>query len=135
MFRSAILLSLMLMCANTVVAQKHSRTLNWPAEPSVRYTMSDEQGNHVKPHLRFNGNLEFPLAPVMIPFYSETVPVSASVTRTEDVVVELSNVQFERLSASESALLSKVEVDSISKLSVEHNVFTSRNNRFLQISV
>ena len=123
------------MCANTIVAQKHSRTINWPSEPLVSYNVSDEQGNHVKPHLRFDENLEYPLVPIMIPYYVETIPVSGLATNAEDVLVELSNIQTESLSASESAILSKAEIDSISKLSVEHNVFTSRNNRFLQISI
>ncbi|MDD2278381.1 MAG: type IX secretion system sortase PorU [Bacteroidales bacterium] len=135
MSRFACILCFLLISSGVINGQTYSRSINWPKEPMKNYRVSEEGGNHFKPHLRFDDNVDYPLSPLMIPFYTETIPVSDAVETSEHVSVTFAKMEYADLTPEELELLSQSDIDSISKLSVKHSVYTTRRKQMLQVSI
>lgn len=135
MSRFVYLLSCLLICSGVVNGQTYSRSIAWPKEPMENFRVIEENGNHFKPHLRFDGNVDYPLSPLMIPYYSETIPVSDAIESSEHVSVNFTKMDYEALTPEEAKLLSQSDIDSISNLKIKHSVYTARKKRMLQVSI
>lgn len=99
------------------------------------FRVVEENGGHFKPHLRFDGNVDYPLSPLMIPYYTETIPVSDAIISSEQVSVTFTRMDYVVLTSEEAELLSQRDIDSIPNLKVEHSIYTARKKRMLQVSI
>ncbi|HCX99848.1 MAG TPA: hypothetical protein DG754_06885, partial [Bacteroidales bacterium] len=99
------------------------------------FRVVEENGDHFKPHLRFDGNVGYPLSPLMIPYYTETIPVSDAIESSEHVLVSFTKMDYEALTSEEAKLFSQSDIDSISNLKAKHSVYAARKKRMLQVSI
>lgn len=130
-YRAYFLLILLFAFSGFVNAQTFSRQLSWPAKPMADYQISDEQGNYIQPHLRLKANEAFLLHPILIPYYSEVIPI-----HTDMVDVRFHNVRTEPLTSAEQKLLSSADMEVLlDKAKSTYSVGNAGGEYMLQIAM
>lgn len=130
-YRAYFLFILLFSFSGFINAQNFSRQLSWPEKPMSDYQISEEQGNYIPPHLRLEAQEAFLLYPVMIPYYSEVIPIHSDM-----VDVRFYNVRTEPLTAAERKLLSSADMEVVSSQAKStYSVGNARGQYMLQIAM
>lgn len=135
MFKNLAAISLFFVVFQSGIAQSYKRTIEWPTDSlsksNLKHQGADSQS--LGSFLWFEEGVYYPSSITMLPYYSETIPVSAGSINNFDVQAVLKT--FVPLSDGEKSALKKISRQSIEKQVLVADVFCSRGKCFLQYGV
>ncbi|HZJ74924.1 MAG TPA: type IX secretion system sortase PorU, partial [Perlabentimonas sp.] len=126
-------ISLFFVVFQSGVAQSYKRTIEWPSDSLSKSNYKDFDDQPFGAFLWFEDGVSYPNLTTMLPYYSETIPVSNDVANSADI--EVVSKTFEPFSNADKNALRKILREEIEKQDLIVDVLCARGKYFLQYSI
>lgn len=137
MFRTLVLLFYFFSVFSTCIAQKFSRSIEWAPDSLAHVSIEKgiDKNEMTTPPLWFRDKVSFPNPTTMLPYYTDVILISNSIEDISQVQTIITNSKRISLGVEEESAIRKLAGDKVENQPNYFQVFKSRGNSYLLLSI